>query len=340
MTGVRSALVTGADGFVGSHLVESLLAMQIPTTAVIRRSSSNQVGYRFRNLDEVVTRFKMASDESALKNLQIVPMDLCSADSISGLARCDADVWFHLAADALVTASLNQPVSVVSNNVMSTLYLLEAARVRRPECVVITSSSEVYGGSEDAITESHPLLPRTPYAASKAAAERLAAAYYHTFGVPITIIRPFNSYGPRHLYDFVPLFCYRALLGLPLRITGTGEQCRDLTFVSDLVDAFLALADLTPTCDVFNVGTGGCHSVREIATHLIEMTGKKSEIEYVAPRQGDVTTLRADASHIQERTGWTSRTDLDAGLRKSLEWTRSRWIQPGSGMFPVSVGPY
>ncbi|MFI5527203.1 dTDP-glucose 4,6-dehydratase [Kitasatospora sp. NPDC051853] len=308
----RPVLVTGADGFVGSHLTEALVGLGAQVTAVVRRVSGTQVTNRLRNLP--------APAVAALHRL--VHLDLAGPSAVTVLSGLEAATWFHLAADAYVPASLEQPASVVQTNLGSTLNVLEAARLSGPEHLLVTSSSEVYGTQPDAITEQHPLMPATPYAASKVACDRLAWSYHHTYGTPLTIVRPFNCYGPRHVYDAVPLFLAKALRGEPITINGTGAQTRDLTYVADTVEAFLALGRLPGTGEAYNIGTGVDHSVTETARLVVELTGSRSEVRYGPPRPGEVMKLQADPAKLTRTTGWAAKYDLAAGLAANLEWMR------------------
>ncbi|MFB8235460.1 NAD-dependent epimerase/dehydratase family protein [Kitasatospora purpeofusca] len=313
----RRVMVTGADGFIGSHLTEALVARGAEVTAVVRRVSHTQVTNGFRNLPGAAAR-RLAG---------VLHLDLAGASAIQVLSRVEADVWFHLAADAYVPASLHQPAAVVQTNVTSTLNVLEAAMIRRPEHVLVTSSSEVYGTQPEAITERHPLEPATPYAASKVACDRLAWSYHNALNVPLTIVRPFNCYGPRHVYDAVPLFLAKALRGEPITVNGTGEQTRDLTYVADTVEGFLALAQLPPTGEVYNIGTGTDHRVVDVARAVLELTGSRSELLFGPERAGEVHKLQADPAKLTAATGWRPGHDLTAGLAANLDWMRTHLEQ-------------
>jgi len=309
----RKVVVTGADGFIGSHLVEELLRRGSRVVAVVRRTSRSQADLRFRNLTpDVVAQLA-----------DLVQVDLAGPSAVDAMRRAGGEVVFHLAADAYVPASFDQPAAVVQTNVMSTLHVLEAARAQPPAHLLITSSSEVYGSHDTPITEHHPLLATTPYAASKAACDRLAASYHTTFHLPLTIVRPFNSFGPRHVYDVVPLFAARALRGDPLVVNGDGLQRRDLTYVDDTVAAFIALAELEPCGEAFNIGTGVSHTVNDIAQMVVECAGSGSAVEHGTPRAGEVQRLEADASRLRNATGWAPTRDLRYGVERSLDWMRT-----------------
>lgn len=314
----RAALVTGADGFIGSHLTEKLLADGARVTAVVRRTSRSQVTNLLRNLDR--------ENVGALEKL--IHVDMASPDAVRELAASDAEIWFHLAADAYVPASLDQPSTVVATNIASTQNVLEAARLAGAGHLLVTSSSEVYGSHDDAISESHPFYPATPYAASKLACDRLAWSYHNTFNTPLTIVRPFNCYGPRHVYDMVPLFLARALRGEALTIHGTGGQSRDLTYVTDTVDAFLRLAALPPCGQAYNVGTGKDHRLVDLARAIVDLAGSSSDIVFGPPRAGDVYKLQADATSLRNATGWQPMTDLATGLAENLKWMKDNlaWV--------------
>ncbi|MGC4761777.1 dTDP-glucose 4,6-dehydratase [Micromonospora sp. DT46] len=314
----RKVLVTGADGFVGSHLTDELVYRGARVTAVVRRTSRSQVTNTFRNLSPATVR----------QLDRVLHVDLAGPSAVAELTACEAEVWFHLAADAYVPASFNQPAAVVAANVMSTLNVLDAARTTRLAHLVVTSSSEVYGSHDEAITEEHPLRPATPYAASKVGCDRLAWSYHNSFDTPLTIVRPFNCYGPRHVYDVVPLFLARALRGDPLTVHGSGHQTRDLTYVSDTVDAFLRLAELPPAGEVFNIGTGIDHRIIDLARTIVELTNSDSEVRLGPPRVGEVRKLLGDASKLRAATGWTPRHDLAAGLEENVKWARENlaWL--------------
>jgi NDP-hexose 4,6-dehydratase len=311
---VERILVTGAAGFIGSHLVETLLARGHEVTAVVRRTSRNQASFDLPNLRAV-------TDD---KHLSVLTVDLAGPSAVEVLADRRETVWMHLAADAYVPASFTQASSVVLNNVMTTVNVLEAARRAEPRTVLVMSSSEVYGSHRTPISEHMPLEPSTPYAASKLSAEKVAQSYFSTYGTPVAIARPFNCYGPRHTYDVVPLFLSKALRNEPLIINGDGNQTRDLTYVDDTVDALIRMIS-TPRLGVpINIGTGVDHSINTIAQKVLEVTGSSSEILHAAARLGEVTRLCSDPSLAAAELGWKAEVDLDEGLVRNAEWMRGR----------------
>lgn len=306
-------LVTGADGFVGSHLVERLLAMGHTVGAVVRATSVvGTTTVRLRNLDAV--RDRLAA---------IIAVDIAGADATSAMSAFAPDTVFHLAAEAYVDRSFEQPADVLRTNLGGTMNVLALARQRPLQRLVVTSSSEIYGTAQaERIDERHPLDPTSPYAASKVAADRMAFAFRQTYGLPVTIVRPFNCYGPRHTYDVIPKFIDRALAGLPLMIHGDGSQSRDFTYVDDLVEGFLLAASHDDTIGrAINFGSGTTTSVAEIARLVVALCPEAGGIEHDGPRAAEVARLCCDASFAHS-LGWTPAVSLAEGLQRNVAWAR------------------
>jgi nucleoside-diphosphate-sugar epimerase len=311
--GGRRVLVTGADGFLGSHLCERLLELGARVLAVVRgRSDSGTSQLALRNLAPRAERLEA-----------VIPVDVGGPDAMALLATTDAEIVFHLAAAAYVPYSFDHPHEVHRVNTTGTLNLLETARrLPRLRRLVVCSSSEVYGSARAAaIDEEHALEPTSPYAASKLAADRFAHAYRQTWGLPIAIMRPFNCYGPRHVYDVVPKFLRSVLRGEPPTIYGAGEQRRDLTYVSDMIEGFLAMgASPCAEGETVNFGSGRDISVLELARTIIEIGGQPLEPVHLEPRKAEVARLTCDASKAKRLFGWQARVALEDGLSRNYAW--------------------
>lgn len=314
----KRVLVTGADGFVGSHLVEALIERGARVIAGTRPTSRNGTTlHELHNIGHVA---------SSLEG--IFAANIAQPEIVKQICDLAPDVILHLAAEAYVPRSFDQPGEVFAANALGTLHILEATRhLPKLERCVVTSSSEVYGTAigDVAIHENVLLQPTSPYAASKVAADRLAYSYRFTYGLPISIIRPFNTYGPRHTYDVIPKFIKLALAGSDLTVHGTGEQRRDFTYVEDTVQGFLAMGSHPAAIgEVVNFGSGVSYSIRHVADRIVALSGSKSQIVHDKQRPAEVTHLLCDASKAKRLFGWQPRIDLDEGLRRNIAWEQAR----------------
>ena len=313
----RRVLVTGADGFLGSHLTERLLALGATVAVLVRPSSVvGTAGHALRNLSGV---------QHALD--RILATDVAGSDATAAILDWQPERILHLAADAYVDRSFEHPGEVLRSNLDGTLRVLEAARrCASLERVVVTSSSEIYGDAQTpAIDEAHPLEPTSPYAASKLAADRLAYAYHRTYGLPVAIIRPFNTFGPRHPYDVIPKFVARALRGEPLTVHGHGQQSRDFTYVDDMVEAFVTMAEHPAAIGrAVNFGTGVTTTIRALAERIVALAGSRSPIEHGPARTAEVSRLCCDHGLATRLFGWRPRVSLDEGLVRTIAWARER----------------
>ena len=315
----KKVLLTGADGFVGSHLAEKLLDLGAKLTIVVRATSNNGTSaYNFQNLNHgYISKCK-----------KIICCDISSTDIIRHIVKDKPNIIFHLAANAYVPYSFEHPLEVNEANVIGTLNILEAARqLKNLERVICTSSSEVYGTAlKKKIDENHPLNPTSPYAASKAAADRYCYSYIQTYNLPITIIRPFNTYGPRHTYDVIPKFIKMALFNKDITIHGDGNQSRDLTYVSDAVSAFLIIAK-NKKCfqKVVNFGTGKDYKIKYLANKIKILSNSKSNIIYIPERKAEVQRLTCDAKFCKS-LGWKHKIDIIKGLELNIQWAKENWI--------------
>jgi len=241
----------------------------------------------------------------------------------------EVDVIVNAAAESHVEKSIEEGgAEFVTTNVEGTRILLDAIREARVERFILISSSEVYGTALAApMDEEHPLNPRSPYAATKAGADRLAYSYFVTYGLPIVIVRPFNNYGPRqHPEKVIPRFVTQALDDEPLTIHGDGHASRDWLYVDDDAEAIEAIiaADLDSVAgEVLNVATGLDVSIAEIADLVLELLDKPAELKtHVPERPGQVDRHIGSTEKARDLLGWTARTSFDEGLRRTVEWYR------------------
>lgn len=310
-------LVTGADGFLGSHLVERLLGLGATVAILVRPSSVvGTARDALRNLGPV----RGALDE-------VIATDVAGSDAVERIVAWSPERVLHLAADAYVERSFDHPAEVMRTNLDGTLRVLEAARrCPRLERVLVTSSSEIYGDAQaPAIDEAHPLAPTSPYAASKVAADRLAYSYYRTHGLPVAIIRPFNTFGPRHPYDVIPKFVARAIAGEPLTVYGSGEQSRDFCFVDDMVEAFLLMGGHPDAPGrAVNFGTGEATTIGALAERVVAVAESSSPIVHGPARAAEVSRLCCDHGLATRLFGWRAKVGLDEGLARTIAWAREQ----------------
>jgi dTDP-glucose 4,6-dehydratase len=315
LTAARRILVTGAGGFVGSHLVEHLLGLGCRVRAMVRYTSGGSRGA----LGELPDR----------TNLDIVAGDVRDHDSTrAAMEGCDA--VFHLAALIGIPYSYVTPLAYVRTNVEGTLNVLEAARALGAARVVVTSTSEVYGTAQRVpMDESHPVCCQSPYAASKAGADELALSFHRSFGVPVAVARPFNVYGPRQSdRAIVPTIATQLLAGGPVRL-GNATPVRDLTWVGDTVRAFAAIAEADALVgEVANVGSGTETGFGALAELLGGLAGRVVRIvadpARVRPAASEVDRLCCDSAKLRSLTGWRPEVPLEDGLARTLAWIAPR----------------
>lgn len=315
----KKVLVTGGDGFMGSHLTEKLIEYGAVVSVLVRGTSVNGTyQYQLRNI-------------SALKKdlNRIIAVNIASTDCIPLIAKLKPHVIFHLAADAYVPYSFERPLEVMATNLHGTLNMLHAAmKISQLERLVCTSSSEIYGTAlKHKIDENHPLNPTSPYAASKVAADRFAYSYFQTFNLPLAIIRPFNTYGPRHTYDVIPKFIRMALNHKPITIHGSGNQSRDFTYVDDMIEAFLIMGqDKKAIGETVNFGTGKDVSINRIAHLIQKFAYSRSKIVHIKKRTSEVNRLCCDASKAIRLFGWKPKVTIEDGIRLNIKWAEKNWL--------------
>jgi NDP-hexose 4,6-dehydratase len=311
----KRVLVTGADGFMGSHLAERLLNEGAKVSVYVRGNSTiGTTQYALRNTKHLESSFD-----------SIITGNIASPDSKELVVKNKPEIIFHLAADAYVPNSFGHPIEVMETNVIGTLNMLHAVKESKGiKRIVCTSSSEIYGMTlGGSIDEEHPLYPSSPYAASKVAADRYCYSYFNTYHLPIAIIRPFNTYGPRHTYDVIPKFIELALKDKRLTVHGTGKQSRDFTYVDDMIEAFMIMGSHRNAIGkAVNFGTGEAITINYIAKKIKEISGSKSEIVYTKDRAAQVPKLLCNYSLAKKLFGWKPRVFIDEGLRRNIEWAR------------------
>lgn len=309
-------LVTGAAGFIGSHLVEALHAAGARVTAMVHYDARPDLN----NL-ELIRPAVRADLNVASGNIED-PYFVSS--TVAG-----HDLVFHLAALIAIPYSYVAPASYVRTNIDGTLNVLEACRTHRVARLVHTSTSETYGTAlYTPIDEKHPMQAQSPYAATKIAADKLAESYFNSFALPVTTLRPFNTYGPRQsARAVIPTIISQALAAKEIRL-GSLTPLRDLNFVGDTVSGFLAAAQ----CDaavgqVVSVGSGKAVSIGELAKLILRLLGSDKPIitepERVRPEASEVMTLLCDRRKAEQLMGWTPRTSLEQGLGEAIEFVRT-----------------
>lgn len=316
MTSTPLAAVTGAEGFIGSHLVEALVAAGHRVRAMAQYNSFSSYGW-LETLSEEV-----------LAQVEIVLGDVRDPGSVRGFAE-GADCVYHLAALIAIPYSYRAPHSYVDTNVTGTLNVLEAVRALGTPRLVHTSTSETYGTAQTVpITEDHPIHTQSPYAASKAGGDRLADSYHASFGTPVVTLRPFNTFGPRQsMRAVIPTVIGQLAAGERVITLGDLRPTRDFTYVEDTARAFLAVgtADAGQVVGrTFNAGTGGEISVGDLVALIGKVTGTEVEVredaERVRPAASEVMRLVADATRLREITGWAPAHDLERGLARTAEF--------------------
>lgn len=312
----KKVTVTGAAGFIGSHLVEALVREGADVTAVVHYNSGGQIG----NL--------ALSDPEILKEVKIAAGNIEDSDFMYRTLE-GQEVVLHLAALIAIPYSYVAPRSYVSTNIEGTLNVLEAARRFGIERVVHTSTSEVYGTAQTVpIAETHPLQGQSPYSASKIGADKMAESYYRSFETPVVTLRPFNTYGPRQsARAFIPTIISQAQVRDDIRL-GSLTPERDMTYVADTVAGFMAAAMAKGIeGDTINLGTGSTYTVGWFAERILQLMEMDKPIvqeqQRMRPEKSEVMKLVSDNSLAKQKLGWEPTTSIDDGLLKIIEFVRA-----------------
>ena len=317
-------LVTGAEGFIGSHLVEELVSRDHDVTAMVQYNSFNSNGW----LDFLPDFTK--------ERVAIRPGDIRDAGLVREIVD-GHDRVVHLAALIAIPYSYAAPASYIETNVLGTLNVLEASRAVGVERVVHTSTSEVYGTAQYVpIDERHPLAGQSPYAASKIGADQLAHSFWSSFGLPLVTVRPFNAYGPRQSQRaFIPSVIVQLVGNVSEIRLGSLEPTRDLTFVADTANGFAdVLESDAGVGEVFNMGSGFEVSMQRVFDVLCDISGQNPSLtvdtERVRPAASEVERLWSESSKIAEVFGWEPDHGGLEGLHRGLE-TTYQWFKRSSG---------
>ncbi len=322
-------VVTGAGGFIGSHLTEELARRGARVRALVHYNSRGHWGF-LEDLDPALKpRVEIRAGDVADAN--------CVAELIQG-----SDVVFHLAALIAIPYSYTAPSSYISTNISGTLNVLEACRRWKVGKLVQTSTSEVYGTARFVpITEEHPLQGQSPYAASKIGADQLALSFEKSFGLSVAVCRPFNTYGPRQsARAVIPTIACQLLQDEPVLNIGALTPVRDFNFVADTVDGFLAVA-ASKACvgEVVNIGSGRGVTIGETARLLMKITGRKAKIKEdrarIRPERSEVMRLICGNAKSRKLTGWRPRVTLEQGLARTVEYVRGHLSDYKAGLYNV-----
>lgn len=310
----KRVLVTGAAGFIGSHLTETLVARGARVTAFVRYNSNGDAGW----LDESPVR----------DDVELAAGDIRDYESVL-LAMKGMDAVLHLAALIGIPYSYEAPNAYVETNVRGTLNVLQAARTLETGKVVHTSTSETYGSAVRVpIDEQHPYQGQSPYSATKIGADMLAQSFHLSFGLPVVTVRPFNTYGPRQSARAVIPTIITQALGSDRIQLGNLTPTRDLNFVLDTIEGMIAAAASGPECDgeIINLGSGIEISIGDLAKKICGLIGRDLPVvcddDRVRPEGSEVDRLCADAGKAGKLLGWTPSHTLDDGLRRTIDWVR------------------
>lgn len=312
----KRVLVTGADGFIGSHLTERLAKDGARVRAFVYYNSFGRWGW----LDEL--------SDDLLENIEIFLGDIRDSNRVFEAVK-EQEVVFHLASLIAIPYSYHAPESYVQTNVTGTLHVMNACRMVRVERIVHTSTSEVYGTAQYVpIDEKHPLQGQSPYSATKIGADMLAESFHRSFNLPIVIMRPFNTYGPRQsARAVIPTILSQLYQGAKQIKLGAVHPTRDFNYVQDIISAFLAVAETEVAIGrVINVGSGREISIGDLVETLFRIVGKRAEVicdkERLRPEKSEVDRLLCDASLARNLTGWKPIHSLEEGLEITARWVR------------------
>jgi NAD dependent epimerase/dehydratase len=312
----KKVLVTGADGFIGSHLTEALVKEGAKVKALSYYNSFNSWGW--------------LEDINCLNEIEVLTGDIRDPHYCKKIIR-NVDVIFHLAALIAIPYSYIAPDSYVDTNIKGTLNICQAALENTCQRIIHCSTSEVYGTARYVpIDENHPLQPQSPYSATKIAADAIAMSFYHSFDLPLTIARPFNTYGPRQsARAVIPTIITQLLSGKKEIKLGALHPTRDLGFVKDTVKGFIEIAKSDRTIgETINIATQSEISIGDLAQKIMNILSTEAKIEKdkirLRPEKSEVERLLGSNKKIIKLTNWNPKYTLDEGLRETIEWFKDK----------------
>lgn len=321
-------LVTGAGGFIASHLIETLVHQGAQVRALVRYNSRGDPGL-----------LRLLPTDT-LKQVELIPGDLRDLPTVQQ-AMQNIDLVFHLGALISIPYSYQHPAEVIETNINGTLNVLLAGRALGVSRIVHTSTSEVYGTAQRVpIDENHPLQGQSPYSASKIGADKIAESFYCAYNLPVVTLRPFNTYGPRQsARAVIPTIITQALSQKVIRL-GNQNTRRDFTFIRDTVEGFL-LAGATSGIEggAYNLGSGSEVRIGDLAHQIVQLIGRPVEFELdtarLRPEKSEVQRLLADNNRVRQQLGWEPQVDLAHGLQKTIDWIQDHLdlYQPGVYQF-------
>jgi len=313
----KRVLITGAEGFIGSHLTEKLVELGADVTALVQYNSFNNWGW--------IDTF----DKTIKESIKVVTGDIREYDGLKRIIR-GQEVVLHLAALIAIPYSYLSPMAYIKTNVEGTTNVLEACREYGVEKIVHTSTSETYGSALYVpIDEKHPMQGQSPYSASKIGADKMAESYYKSFNMPIATIRPFNTYGPRQsARAIIPTIISQIFAGKTEIKLGSLTPTRDFNFVKDTTEAFIKVAESAKTIgEVINAGSNYEITIEDTVRKIIKIIGKDVKIlrddERIRPKNSEVNRLWADNTKIKELTGWKPNYNIDRGLEATVAWIKN-----------------
>jgi dTDP-glucose 4,6-dehydratase len=312
----KKVLITGAEGFIGSHLTEELIKDGAKARAFIFYNSFGKRGW----LEDMPSDF--------LKGTEILYGDIRDPNKVTEAVN-GMDIVFHLASLISIPYSYEAPDSYASTNVGGTLNLLNACRIEKTQRIIHTSTSEVYGTAQYVpIDEKHPLQPQSPYSASKIAADSFALSYYYSFNLPVAILRPFNTFGPRQsTRAVIPAIIAQIYSGQDIIELGDTTPTRDFNYVKNTVNAFMKVAEAKDAeGEVFNAGSEREISIKDLVELIMKITGKKVKVavkqERIRPQNSEIKRLLCDSTKIRQKCGWNPQVSLEEGLEITAKWIK------------------